>query len=71
MKTGRYDYEPTAKDVDSFEAIWLVLWHPRFKVLSAAEYMLLKNFAFEAFIVGINQNKYDIRFDLENLLGAS
>ena len=68
MNTERYYYEPTPKDVANFEAIWAAMWHTLFVDLVLSEYTILKNFTFEVFLVGINQNKHDLKLDLEKSL---
>lgn len=64
-KTESYFYQPTPEDVQNFEAIWIKLWHPTFKDLPMEQYTCICNFAFEVFIVGVNQNKHDIILNLE------
>ena len=67
-KAETYLYQPTPEDVENFEAVWLLLWHPVFKDLSMEQYTSICNFSFEVFIAGINQNKHDIVLNLERVL---
>ena len=68
IQTASYPYEPTPNDIANFEAIWLQLWHPRFRDAAVTEYMQIKTLVFEAFLVGFNQHKLDIEIGLERSL---
>jgi len=63
-----YPYQPTVDDVQKFEEIWTVLWHPRFRQLDLTEYYYWKNLFFEVFLCGMNQHKYDVRLEFGKLL---
>ncbi len=68
IQTVRYPYEPSPEDLANFEAIWLELWHPRFRGVAVVEYMQIKQLVFEAFMVGFNQHRADIEISLERSL---
>jgi len=68
IKTAHYNYEPTPNDLANFEAVWLKLWHTRFRYVAVTEYMQIKQLVFEAFLVGFNQHKLDIEIGLERSL---
>lgn len=68
IKTVSYPYEPTPSDLANFEAIWLELWHPRFRAVAVQKYMQIKQLLLEAFLVGFNQYRTDVYLDLERSL---
>lgn len=68
IQTVKYPYEPSPDDLANFEAIWLVGFHPRLSNIPTNEYMILKNLIFEGFLIGINQQKYNVIIDLERSL---
>lgn len=68
IQTVSYLYEPTPNDIANFEAIWLELWHPQCKFLNNTQYNFFRSFAFDNFLLGINQHKLEIKISLERSL---
>lgn len=68
IETISYPYEPTPDDLAKFQAIWLQVWEPQCRFLDNAEYNFFRNFAFDNYLLGINQHRMDIKISLERSL---
>ncbi len=68
IETISYPYEPTPDDLAKFEAIWLQVWEPQCKFLDTGHYNFFRNFAFDNYLIGVNQYRTDIAILLERSL---
>lgn len=68
MQTISFTYEPTPDDLAKFEAIWLQVWEPQCRFLDTEHYNLFRNFAFDNYLLGVNQYRTDIAILLERSL---